>query len=107
MIDYKPNTDHGMKHLALMKRVESLEEGINQLGTPTHLVTDTTSLHPLSDPGLGLFELVVVGSVDEVTALVVEKVKNLVDSVFIAGTHTLLPSISEVHRTETKRAHTN
>lgn len=34
---------------------------------PTYFITDSTLLHPLSDPSLGVFKLVVVRRINEVS----------------------------------------
>jgi hypothetical protein len=66
----------------------------------THLIPNTTLLHPFSNPGLRLFKLVVAGSVNKVASLVKEKVEDLVDSFLVAGTHVLLPGVTKVHGTK-------
>lgn len=83
----------------------------------THLISVATFLHPLSNPCLGLFELVVIGGINEVscqelagllltcysgkrrggyfgplTALFVEKVEDLFGFFLVALAHVLAPS---------------
>lgn len=75
-------------------------EASGELGRNHHLATISALLHPVTDPGLGLFILVVVGCVDKVTALVVEVVEDLKGGLLVALAHEPFPGVTEVHRSE-------
>jgi hypothetical protein len=95
-----------------------------------HLMANTTLLHPLTDPGLGLLVLVVVGAmfvlvhvlssesfhkgcakafsrvglrINKVTTVLVKEIEDLEDSLLVALAHHLLPRITKVHGSQTKR----
>jgi hypothetical protein len=101
-----------------------------ELGRHNHLMANTTLLHPLADPGLGLFVLVVIGAVfllghvsslsifhkrcvkafngvgiriNEISTLLMEEVQNFKDGLLIALAHHLLPRLTKVHGSQTKR----
>jgi hypothetical protein len=71
-----------------------------KLGRDNHLIAVVLLLHPLSDPLLGFFTLVVVGGIDEVTALLVEVVEHGEGRVFVALAEEGFPGFAEVHGAE-------
>jgi len=112
----------------LSRRVVGVREAGGKLGGDDHFMAYASLLHPLADPGLGLLVLVVVCAVklsisiitmtspngalrdsriNEVSTLLVEEVKNLKHSLFIALAHHALPRIAKVHRSQAKRRNAN
>jgi hypothetical protein len=101
-----------------------------ELGRHNHLMANTTLLHPLADPGLGLLVLVVVGAVfmlvhvlssgifhkgcvkafdevglriNKVATVLVKEIEDLEDGLLVALAHHLLPRITKVHGSQAKR----
>ena len=68
-----------------------------------HLVPYPACPHPFANEHLGSFILVVASSVDEVTACLVESIKQLEARLFVHGAHDALPLVSDAHGTETQR----
>jgi hypothetical protein len=62
-------------------------EVLRELGGDDHLVTDTFLGHPLADPFLRLFVLVVARGVDKVAALAVEVVKDALGLCLVTASH--------------------
>ena len=74
------------------------------LGSDDDLVADAALLRPLADEHPGCFILVVVRRVDEVTALVEERVEEFEAQGLVHLTHSHLgPRVTDAHRTEAKR----
>ena len=65
--------------------VESLER--SYLRRNNHLIPHPTLLHPLTNPRLALFILVIIARVDEVATIIVEVIENLKGSILVAFTH--------------------
>lgn len=78
-----------------------LAEPSSELGGNDHLISDATLLHPLSEPLLALFVLIVVGRVDKVAALLVEEVEDLKSCLLVARAHEILPGVAKVHGSQT------
>lgn len=56
----------------------------------TNLITNAALIHPLANPLLGLLALVIVGCVNEVTALLVKEVEHLLGLCLVTGPHVIL-----------------
>lgn len=58
-----------------------------ELGGNDHLVSDAAFLHPLANPFLRLFELIVVGSVDKISTLRTKEVQDAFGSLLVTSSH--------------------
>ena len=66
-----------------------------------HLVANATLFHPFANEHLGSSVLVVASGIDEVTASLIESIKQLEARLFVHGAHDALPLVSDAHSTET------
>ena len=70
----------------------------SKLGRQNDLIAVAALSHPLADPALRLAELIHVGRVDEITALLVEVIEDFKGGGPVAYSHELRPGVAEVHR---------
>jgi len=74
-----------------------LRVGCGELGSNDHVVPVASLLHPLADPGFGLFILVIVGRIDEIAAGVEVGVHEL-EGLFLAhAAHESGPGVANAH----------
>lgn len=71
------------------------------LGSNDHLIAVPAFGHPLTDPGLTLPGLVVVGGVEKVAAGLVEMVEDSMALLLVALAHRFLPVLTESHGSQT------
>lgn len=66
--------------------ITSVEIG-SELGSDNHLISNTTLLHPFSNPLFRLLTLIIVACINEVTTLLIIEVQDTLSGLLIAGAH--------------------
>ena len=72
-------------HISISRQLRYVVEA--HLRSNDHLISYATLLHPLADPHLALFVLVVVGRIQKVATILVKVVEDLKDCLLRALTH--------------------